>query len=339
MSRLLDRVDALLFDLDGVVYVGPDAVPHAVDVIQAARDAAVDCVFITNNAARMPDAVAHHLTELGIPARPHDVVTSPQAAVTVLGDFVPQGSRILVIGGTGIADELRRRGYVPVASLDDQPAAIVQGFSPDLGWRELAEATFAVRSGLPWIATNPDRTFPTPRGAAPGNGALVGLVAEAAGRGPDVVAGKPEPPLMREALTRCGATRPLMVGDRLDTDIAAGARVGIPSLLVLTGVTTAEGVLRALPGERPDFLGQDLRVLLHPYPDVDWLDSDGSREVRVASGTGVVRWDGERLVVDHSGGPGDRLDVLRAACALTWAQADAGRTVDVTAFLDWWARS
>lgn len=335
----MDRFDALLFDLDGVVYVGPDAVPHAVEVIETARGAGVECVFITNNAARMPEAVAHHLTELGIPSGSHDVVTSPQAAVTVLGDFVPQGSRILVIGGSGIADELRQRGYVPVASLEDDPVAILQGFSPDLGWRDLAEATFAVRSGLPWIATNPDRTFPTPRGAAPGNGALVGLVAEAAGRGPDAVAGKPEPPLMREALTRSGATRPLMVGDRLDTDIAAGERVGVPSLLVLTGVTTAEGVLQALPGERPDFLGQDLRVLLSPYPDVDWIESGGSGQARVASGTGVVRLDGSRLVVETAGGPADRLDVLRAGCALAWSQADAGRAIDLTGFLDWWALS
>lgn len=339
MSRLLDRFDALLFDLDGVVYVGPDAVPHAVEVIEAARGDGVDCVFITNNAARMPDTVAHHLTEIGIPARSRDVVTSPQAAVTVLGDFVPPGSRILVIGGPGIAEELRQRGYVPVASLEEDPVGIVQGFSPDLGWRDLAEATFAVRAGLPWIATNPDRTFPTPRGAAPGNGALVGLVAEAAGRGPDAVAGKPEPPLMREALVRCGAARPLMVGDRLDTDIAAGERVGIPSLLVLTGVTSAEGVLRALPGERPEFLGHDLRVLLQPYPDLVWIDPADSRRARVASGAGIVGLDGNRLVVDPVGEPGDRLDVLRASCALAWSQADAGRAVDLAGFLDWWALS
>ncbi len=339
MNRLLDRFDALLFDLDGVVYVGPYAVPHAVEAIESARVAGVDCVFITNNAARMPETVAQHLTELGLPTLPDDVVTSPQAAVTVLGDFVPEGARVLVIGGSGIADELRHRGYVPVSSLEDDPAAILQGFSPDLGWRDLAEATFAVRSGLPWIATNPDRTFPTPRGAAPGNGALVSLVAEAAGRRPDAIAGKPEPPLMREALARCHASRPLMVGDRLDTDIAAGERVGIPSLLVLTGVTTPEGVLHARPGERPDFVGQDLRALLVPYPDVDWIESDATGRARVACGTGMVRQEGGRLVVEEAGFPIDRLDVLRAACALAWAEVDAGRSVDLTDFHEWWARS
>lgn len=339
MTRLLDRFDALLFDLDGVVYVGPHAVAHAVEAIESARGAGVDCVFITNNAARMPDAVAHHLTELGIPARPEDVVTSPQAAVTVLADFVPEGSRILVIGGSGIADELRARGYVPVTSLEDDPVAVLQGFSPDLGWRDLAEATFAVRSGLPWIATNPDRTFPTPRGPAPGNGALVGLVAEAAGRMPDAVAGKPEPPLMHEALARCGASRPLMVGDRLDTDIAAGERVGIPSLLVLTGVTTPEGVLHARPGERPEYVGNDLRVLLHPYPDIAWSESAASGHVRVACGTGAVRLDGPRLVVETPDESDRRVDVLRAACALTWSEADAGRSLDLSGFLDWWSRS
>lgn len=339
MSRLLDRFDALLFDLDGVVYVGPHAVPHAVEAIEVARGAGVDCVFITNNAARMPDTVAQHLTELGIPTVPNDVVTSPQAAVTVLGDFVPEGARILVIGGSGIADELRHRGYVPVTSLEDDPAAILQGFSPDLGWRDLAEATFAVRSGLPWIATNPDRTFPTPRGAAPGNGALVSLVAEAAGRRPDAIAGKPEPPLMREALTRCDASRPLMVGDRLDTDIAAGERVGIPSLLVLTGVTTPEGVLRAQPGERPEYIGLDLRVLLVPYPDIAWIESDATGRARVACGTAIVCQEGGRLSVETAGEPGGHLDILRAACALTWAEQDAGRSLDLTDFHDWWGRS
>lgn len=339
MTRLLDHFDALLFDLDGVVYVGPHAVPHAVEAIAAARGAGVDCVFITNNAARMPATVAEHLTDLGIPTRSDDVVTSPQAAVTVLGDFVPEGARILVIGGSGIADELRQRGYVPVSSWEDDPAAILQGFSPDLGWRDLAEATFAVRSGLPWIATNPDRTFPTPRGAAPGNGALVSLVAEAAGRRPDAIAGKPEPPLMREALARCDASRPLMVGDRLDTDIAAGTRVGVPSLLVLTGVTTPGDVLTAQPGERPEYVGQDLRALLVRYPDIDWIAESAAGRVRVVCGTAVVGQDAGRLVVERAAGPGERVDVLRAACALTWAEADAGRPLELADFLGWWARS
>ena len=161
------------------------------------------------------------------------------------------GSRVLVIGGSGIDDALVAEGYVPVRTLADGPAAVMQGFSPDVSWRDLAEATFAVRSGLPWIATNPDLTFPAPGGIAPGNGALVRLVAETVGRGPDAVAGKPEPPLLREAVRRTQAQRPLMVGDRLDTDIAAGTRIGIPSLLVFTGVTTLAELLAAVPDERP----------------------------------------------------------------------------------------
>ena len=167
-----------------------------------------------------------------------------------------------MIGGTGIDDALVDGGYVPVRALADEPAAVMQGFSPDVSWRDLAEATFAVRTGLPWIATNPDLTFPAPGGIAPGNGALVRLVAETVGRGPDAVAGKPEPPLLREAIRRTRAGRPLMVGDRLDTDIAAGARIGIPSLLVFTGVTTLAELLAAVPEERPEYLGADLRVLL-----------------------------------------------------------------------------
>jgi HAD superfamily hydrolase (TIGR01450 family) len=330
VSPLFERFDALLFDLDGVVYVGPHAVPHAPESIDAARAGGVRCSFITNNAARMPAVVAQHLQDLGIACSVDDVVTSPQAAITLLADFVPPGSRVLVIGGSGIADELAARGYAPVRSLDDGPVAVVQGFSPDLGWRDLAEATFAVRAGLPWIATNPDRTFPTPRGAAPGNGALVALVADAAGRGPDAVAGKPEPPLLHEAIARCGAERPLMIGDRLDTDIEAGWRVGIPSLLVLTGVTEPEHILRASAGERPTYLGADLRVLLESYPDVTEVvpDTPDSRAVRCGDSTVALR--GGALAIVRAG---DCLDVLRAACVLAWSEADVGRPVNVGAIL------
>ncbi len=194
--------------------------------------------------------------------------------MSLLPRYVGPGSRVLVIGGEGIIEALEERGYVPVRSLDDAPAAVIQGYSPDLAWRDLAEATFAVRSGLPWIATNPDLTFPTARGIAPGNGSLVDVVARTVGRDPDEVAGKPEPPLLREAIARADSRRPLMIGDRLDTDIAAGSRIGIPSLLVFTGVTTFAELVGAIPQERPTYLGGDLRVLLEPYPEVRVDDAD-----------------------------------------------------------------
>lgn len=326
MSPLHAGFDALLFDLDGVVYIGPEAVTHAAEALVGIREQGARCAFVTNNASRTASTVAEHLTEIGIPCTASDVVTSPQAAVTLLGEWVAPGSRVLVIGGSGIADELEGRGYVPVWSLTDAPLAILQGFSPDLGWRELAEATFAVRAGLPWIATNPDRTFPTPRGAAPGNGALVEVVATASGRIPDAVAGKPEPPLLLEAVARLGSQHPLMIGDRLDTDVAAGARIGIPTLLVMTGVTTPSDLLRASGAERPTFLAADLRILLEEYPAVEWSPASDGRAVQVGCRGSAVTLEGKRLAVLSSADPDD---TLRAACALVWAEADAGRPVEV----------
>lgn len=314
--------DALLFDLDGVVYVGPHAVPHAAAAISAARTAGIGCGFVTNNASRTSDVVAEHLTELGVPTSADEVITSPQAAVTVLADHVPPNSRVLVVGGAGIADELSRCGYVPVRSLEEHPAAVMQGFSPDLTWRDLAEATYAVRSGLPWIATNLDFTFPTPAGAAPGNGSLVRLVAEVTGRQPSAVAGKPEPPLLHEAIDRLGARRPLMVGDRLDTDIEAGARVGIASLLVMTGVATVAEVLTAAGAQRPSFIGADLRVLLESYPRVDLTAGEDEAQC----GDAVVRVESGDLAVIA---PGSGVDALRAAAALCWHRDDGGRALRI----------
>lgn len=256
-SEIEPEHDVLLFDLDGVVYVGPHAVPGAVKAIAAAVARGVRCCFVTNNASRTPDEVARHLRDLGVDATAQDVVTSSQAGAGLVAERVGSGP-VLSVGGRGVTEALRERGFVPVSAFDSETVAVMQGYGPDVGWRELAEATYAVRAGLPWIATNMDMTFPTPRGLAPGNGALVGAVAAAVGRRPDAVAGKPEPALLLEAIRRTGALRPLMIGDRLDTDIAAGGRLGIQTLLVMTGVCDDEALLTAQGDEIPTFASEDL---------------------------------------------------------------------------------
>jgi HAD superfamily hydrolase (TIGR01450 family) len=190
--------------------------------------------------------------------------------------FVEPGSRVLAVGGPGVAAALADRGYVPVFSNDDNPQAVMQGFGPELTWSALAEATYALGRGIPWVATNMDATFPTPRGLAPGNGSMVAAVMHASGRRPDAVAGKPERSLFDEAVLRTGATRGLMVGDRLDTDIAGGNRAGMQTLLVLTGVCSAEESTGAQGDEIPTYVGDDLRCLL--AEPVRWSDSRGGTD-------------------------------------------------------------
>ncbi len=322
--RLIDRFDTLLLDLDGVVYIGLDPVPHAATAIAAARAAGVSCVYVTNNANRPATVVAQHLVELGVPATAADVVTSPQAAAALLCEWVPDGSCVLVIGGSGIDEALTEAGYLPVRARDPQVAAVMQGFSPDVSWRDLAMASYAVADGLPWIATNLDRTIPTPLGIAPGNGTLVGVVTAATGRVPDAVAGKPEPPLLRAAVERAGARRPLMIGDRLDTDIAAGPRAGVPTLLVLTGVTTLADLLVAGHDERPDHVTLDLAGLLEPYPEVSCTQAGTTVTVEVGAVRATLA-DGRLALV----GDGPAGQIAHAAAAACWAAADAGLPVDL----------
>lgn len=270
---LADLFDLLLFDLDGVVYIGPHAVPGAIAGIRAAHEQGVRCCYITNNAARPSSEVVEHLRSLGIQALPDEVVTSAQAGVSLLTELVPAGSRILAIGGPGVFAALRERGFVPVESAADDPAGVLQGIGMDLSWSALAEATFAITAGLPWIATNLDATLPTPRGLAPGNGSMVEAVAHATGRRPDGVGGKPEPALLREAVARSGSRRPLMIGDRLDTDIAAGNRLGMPTLLVMTGVTSASELAAAVGVEVPTYVANDLSCLVAgtSWETLKWL--------------------------------------------------------------------
>ncbi|MFI1191362.1 HAD-IIA family hydrolase [Streptomyces californicus] len=319
-TALNEAYDTALLDLDGVVYAGGEAIAYAVDALAEARAGGMHLAYVTNNALRTPDAVAEHLTELGVPAEPSDVITSAQAVARLVADQLPPGARVLAIGGEGLRVALRERGLVPVESADDDPAAVVQGYGgPDMAWGRFAEASYAVRRGLPWFASNTDLTIPSARGIAPGNGAAVEVVRIATGAEPQV-AGKPLPPMHRETVLRTGAERPLVVGDRLDTDIEGAFNGGVDSLLVLTGVTDARLLLAAPPRHRPAYVDRDLRGLLTGQPEVVAADEG----FRCGDWTAAVR--GDRLVLETAGGEddgGDALDGLRALCAAAWTFAGA----------------
>jgi glycerol 3-phosphatase-2 len=261
--------DTALLDLDGVVYRGSDAVAHAVPSLMAAAKAGMRLAYVTNNASRTPEAVAEHLRELGLPAAASDVVTAAQAVARLIAEQVPEGARVLVIGGEGLRAAVGGYGLEIVGSADDDPAAVVQGYVPETSWTQLAEAAYAIERGVPWFAANTDKTMPTARGIAPGNGALVGAVAAATGTWP-TVAGKPEPALHRETMIRTGAARPLVVGDRLDTDIEGANRAGVDSLLVLTGVTRLEQLKDAPKEQQPTYVAEDLRALTEAGRLIDW---------------------------------------------------------------------
>jgi HAD superfamily hydrolase (TIGR01450 family) len=293
---LLAHHDVLLLDLDGVVYVGPHPVAHAVDALRAAHDAGARIAYVTNNAARPPEVVAEHLRSFGLPAVSEEVVTSAQAAAREVLARVGAGARVLAVGGLGVAEALRARGLEPVDSAAEAPTAVVMGYGPEVGWAQLAEAAYAVGAGALLVATNLDTSIPTPRGIAPGNGTLVAAVAAATGHQPDLVAGKPWPPLVRASIERTGAQRPLMVGDRLDTDIEAGHRTGVDTLLVLTGVTDVDTLLAAPEDRRPTYVGVDLRALaLEPdalRPGTDRDAGDGLAPLRAAC---TRAWSGEAV--------------------------------------------
>ncbi|HMO11322.1 MAG TPA: HAD-IIA family hydrolase [Actinotalea sp.] len=314
---LVEVHDLALVDLDGVAYTGQVAVPHAAESLAAARRAGTAIVFVTNNASREPSSVADQLVGLGIECSEQDVMTAAQAAAELLSRRLAPGSRVLVVGGAGLLTAVREKGFEVVARADDKPAAVVQGFAPEVGWPILAEASYAIADGAWFVASNLDLTLPTERGFAPGNGSLVAVLRSATGVEP-VSAGKPEPTMYRLAADRVGATRPLVVGDRLDTDLAGARAAGWPGVHVLTGVNRARDAVLAPAAHRPSYLARDLRDLLvpHPAPALD----DGWWRVRGAR----ARVSGGRLEVAPDGDP---LDQARAACAAAWDAADSGAPV------------
>jgi glycerol 3-phosphatase-2 len=327
-KSLAEDYDVLLFDLDGVVYIGGSPIAGAPDALQRAKRAGAHVAYVTNNASRTPAAVAALLGGMGAPVTEADVVTSAQAAARLLAEKLPPKSKVLVIGATALRLAVRERGLVPVSTATEQPAAVVQGFGPGIDYGILAEGGIAVRSGAVFVATNADSTIPNRRGTAPGNGSLLKVIENATGTAP-IVAGKPEPPLHRESVIRTGAHRPLVIGDRLDTDIEAAYNTGTDSLLVLTGVDNPRSATLAPRHRRPTYIAETLDALMEPYPDVS------ATEAGVTCGGWTATEDARGAL--SLAGHGTAIDGLRALATAAWAAQDKRGSLDagqVAAALD-----
>lgn len=305
-AAIADEHDALLLDLDGTVYRGNQPTLGAAPAL---LQTSARTIFLTNNASRRPSEVAIQLQSLGVAATARDIVTSAQSAARLLVSQLAPEDRVLIVGTDALAEEISTVGLRPVRHCAETPVAVVQGHSPRTGWQDLAEAALAIRDGALWVATNLDATFPTDRGLVPGNGSMVAALRAATDAVPQV-AGKPGSAMIEAATSRGAFCAPLVVGDRLDTDIAGANAAGLPSMLVLTGVSTPLDVLNAPPAARPTYLAYNLQALMTP-----------SASLRIA---GDPAWhidlDGETATVtatDHRH-PIDELSIVRALAAAVW---------------------
>jgi HAD superfamily hydrolase (TIGR01450 family) len=302
---LVEGYDLVIFDLDGVIYLIDKPIEGAAEAVERLRSAGTAIAYATNNASRRAPDVAALLTGMGVSAAADEVLTSAGAAATMLAERLPAGAPVLVVGAEALRAEVRDAGLVPVDRLEDEPAAVVQGYGPEVGWKILAEASLAVRAGALWMATNTDRTLPSPRGPLPGNGSLVGVLRTALDRDPDVVVGKPAPALFETAASLSRSQRPLAVGDRLDTDIEGAVGAGMDSLLVLTGVSGPAELLAAPPERRPTFVSADLSGLFGE-----------ASAARIPAGTDELG--GWRLADGKLEGSGEPVDALRLLTGVYW---------------------
>ena len=333
--------DALLLDLDGTVWAGGDAIPHAVANINACTASGCAVAYVTNNASKGPDEVAGKLAAIGLDASAGDVLTSAQAAVVLAQRHADPGAKVLVVGADSFKGLVREAGFVVVDSADDNPAVVLHGHNPDTGWRQLSEAALAIRNGAVYLASNLDSTLPAERGFMVGNGSMVAAVSSATGVVPEA-AGKPGRAMFDLAQEKLGVHKPLVVGDRLDTDIAGGVAAGMDTLHVLTGVSGPRALIAAPLGQRPTFIAEDLRVLTSYAGDFSSL----APAVQGGFTATVEQRASEEAVIILDGGKEDAtwLQALRTVVSVAWNIEDEPEFIEVkaaspvaaTAIKAWW---
>jgi glycerol 3-phosphatase-2 len=301
--------DTLLCDLDGVIYEGKNAIEPAPQVIRDFQNAGVTVGYVTNNSSRRAETIAEQLRGFGIPTEPTQVIGSAQTGAALLATLIPAGSKVLVVGGDGLRHAVEQLGFQLVDSAEDKPAGVIQGFAPDVAWKNLAEAAYAIQGGAKWVATNQDWTIPQERGVAPGNGTLVSAVHTAVGILPPV-AGKPEPEIFHTATKQLNAKRALFVGDRIDTDITGANRAGIDSVLVMTGISDRREVIGVKEAGRPKYIIANMGELTSKY------EAPKATKRGYKCGKALVELLGNKVMVVD--GDPKSIDALRAATSLIY---------------------
>lgn len=256
------NIKALILDMDGVIWKADAPIGDLPAIFKRIRERGLKFVFATNNGTKTPEDYQKKLRELGVEVAAEQVVTSALGIAFLMAQKHPRGTKIFMIGEDGIRTALEGQGFEIVSVENASEAeAVVMGIDRGVNFQKMMEATLLVRAGRPFYTTNTDRTFPTPRGEIPGSGAWLSVVTTATGIQP-TVAGKPFPYLMELSLERLGTSREetLVVGDRLETDIAAGQAVGCPTAMVLSGVSTLAEAEAWQPA--PTLIADDLAALV-----------------------------------------------------------------------------
>ncbi len=255
-------IKSLIIDMDGVIWKSDAPIGDLAAIFGRVRERGLRFVFATNNSSKTPEQYVARLKEFGVEAEPWQIVTSSQGAAHAVAQKFPRGTKVFMIGEDGIQKALEERGF-EVLSVDDAPQAevVVMGIDRGINFQKASEAALLVRKGIPFYATNPDKTFPTPRGEIPGAGAWLSVITTATNIQP-VIAGKPFPFLMELSLEKLGTKKDetLVIGDRLETDIAAGQAAGCLTALVLSGVSTKEQAENWKP--KIDMIAEDLAALI-----------------------------------------------------------------------------
>ena len=327
-EQLWQRFDGIGFDLDGVIYMGPVPVPGAPETLTELHRHGLPLAYVTNNASRPPSAVAAQLVGFGIDCAADDVVTSAQATAALMGDALPPGAEVLIVGSAALADEVRAVGLTPQTERTGDTVAIVVGFDPKLTWDQLNEGCYAVQAGAAYFACNDDWTRPTDRGVAIGMGAMLLAVGQVVGVAP-IMGGKPARPLLDQARARLGATHPLFVGDRLNTDVEGARAAGWSSLFVLSGGNGPADLVAATPQLRPDYLAASVAGLCEA-PREAIQDGDVWR----CGGAAAWASPNQSAVIDAPlTTQAEKLDAVWAVAKLVWWQRDNGIELDATAAL------
>jgi 4-nitrophenyl phosphatase len=260
--KLPPQIKGLILDMDGVLWKSEAPIGDLEAIFTRLDSLKLKYVFASNNATLSPDAYVQKLAGFKVRVNSEQVITSAICVANLISQKFPAGGPIYVIGESGLTLALQEKNFSMVSNAEAGKAqAVVVGLDRQVNFEKVREATLLVNQGIPFYGTNPDKTYPTPQGDIPGAGAWISVISTATGIEP-IYAGKPNPQIFEMALIRLGTSKneTLVVGDRLETDIAAGQAVGCLCALVLSGVSSRDEAEVWLPN--PDMIADDLTQLL-----------------------------------------------------------------------------